>query len=207
MSPDTVTDKRRLTNIEKCELDGKILDWYKGGMKATKITKRINEEGYTDIDLRQVRYFINQRYKKPKIKEKKDKEERSVSAELKLHESIQEALKNYDSCKDGSGNIKSGKEKEALEWHKEYQGLLEKLIKTEGLYEKAKQDAQKEDDKKIEVIWKFVTVCEKCQNVIDEEVAINSTMSLSDMQVEDVKDTIVKEMTEEVKQDGDGKDQ
>jgi hypothetical protein len=205
MSPDIVTDKRRTTNIERCELDGKILDWYKNGMKMTTITKKINEEGFTDIDLRQVRYFINQRYKKPKLKEKKEKEERSVSAELKLHESIQEALKNYDACKDKDGNIKSGKEKEALEWHKEYQGLLEKLIKTEGLYEKAKQDAQKDDDKKIEVIWRFVTVCSKCQTVIEDIVDINTVMTYSDMQVEDIKEKVVSEMTETREEDGTSK--
>jgi hypothetical protein len=168
----------------------------------TKITNKLHDEGYTDIDLRQVRYFVKTRYKLPKLEkyknEQKVKEQnKDISAELKLHDSIKEAFKNYEGCKDKNGKIIKGKEKEALEWHKEYQSLLEKLIKTEGLYEKAKQDASKEDDKKIEVIWKFVTICDKCQSTIEEHEDIHSVLSEADMQVEDVKETIVKELTEE----------
>lgn len=190
--------KLHVNQIEQMNLDGKIKDLHEKGMSVPKIHEILVKEGF-DVKLSSVRYHIETRITRPKKETRKETEEKrktnalyEMSPELKLTEAITEAWGKYEAVKDSPG-----KEREASDWFKIYSEMVEKLMKSTGVYERAKQEVQRDDDKRIEIYWVLNHTCPNCGTVFQEDVEVNSVMTYSDMQIEDMKEDIVDKMTEQ----------
>lgn len=186
-----------VNQIEQMNLDGKIKDLHEKGLSIRKIHAELVKEGF-DVKLSSVRYHVESRLTRPKKEARKEKEEKrktnalyELSPELKLTEAIGEAWEKYQATKDVEG-----KEREASDWFKIYSELMEKLMKSTGIYERAKQEVQKDEDKRIEIYWVMNHTCPNCGAVFKEDTEVNSVMSYNDMQIEDIKDDIAEKMTE-----------
>lgn len=181
-----------ITIIERLGLDGRIRELYSQGLSKPKIHAKLVGEGH-NLSKATMDYWINTRIVKEKQQElaagrKQKTVLQEASAELKLTEAVKEAWANYEKCKNDEDAVG------ASTWFKHYNELIEKLLKSTGVYEKAKQDAQKEDDKKIEVVWIFRTVCEKCGETLNEDIKKNDVYSMSDKQHHDIADEIEEEL-------------
>jgi hypothetical protein len=195
------TGRVQTTIIERMGYDKRVEELYKEGKSIPEIHRQLVSEG-KEISIHTLRHYIDIRYNRKKREQKKKAEEQRTTLsvenpELKLMDAIKEAMKNYESCKK-DGKLIAGREKEALEWHKLYNDLLEKWMKASGVYERAKADATKEDDKRIEVYWVFQTRCDNCNALLEEKVVINSATSISDQQTERIKEEIIEELEDAV---------
>lgn len=190
----TRMERFRETQIDKLGLADRVNQLYKQGESLPSITKILESEGHA-LNQSTIGYFLKVRIKDPKkaayLEEEtvKDKLRKEVAPELKLLESTTEAYRNYEECvskKDSSG---------ATKWFEHYKDLLEKQLRSSGVYERAKNEASKEKDKYIEIVWKNQCVCEKCGAILSEDVAKHDVTNLADMQSEDVKEEIADEMS------------
>lgn len=186
----------RVTDIEKFRLDDRVEKMYNvEGKTATKISEILKQEGF-DIDVKSVRYHINTRIK-PGLQKKREKRAEAQTAlndeppEMKLLEASKQAFDKFEECK----RIK-GKEKEASDWFAHYTDLLEKHLRATGVYERAKNEARLEDDKRIEIFWVIKHECPKCRATYDE-VMKDDVTNLSNMQIEDEKEAVISEMSGE----------
>jgi hypothetical protein len=187
-------ERFRETQIDKLGLADRVNQLYKEGNSIPDITNILNGEGF-DLKKSTVGYFMKVRIKDPKkaafLAEEtvKDKLRKEVAPELKLLESTTEAYRNYEACtakKDSSG---------ATKWFEHYKDLLEKQLRSSGVYERAKNEASREKDKYIEIVWKNQVVCEKCGAILSEEIEKHEKINLADMQSEDIKESIADEMS------------
>jgi hypothetical protein len=181
------------TIIEQMNLDGRVRELYAKGNSIPKIFDKLKEEGH-EVNLFTLKYWVKTRIvdEKKKLKDVEKKQKTTLedaSAEYKLTEALNIARKNYDECKN------NGDEGGASSWFKQYNDLMEKLLKSAGTYERAKQEAQKEDDKKIEVIWVIRTVCDKCKEQISEVEQMHTITTTNDLQVETVKEQMIDEIS------------
>ena len=181
-----------ITIIERLGLDGRIRELYSQGLSKPKIHAKLASEGHT-LSKATMDYWINTRIVKEKQQElaagrKQKTVLQEASAELKLTEAVKEAWANYEKCKNDEDAVG------ASTWFKHYNELIEKLLKSTGVYEKAKQDAQKEDDKKIEVVWLVRYICDKCDAVIKEEEVMHTVTNMSDLQIEELKEKMTSEI-------------
>lgn len=182
------------TIIEQMNLDGRVRELYAKGNSIPKIFDKLKEEGH-EVNLFTLKYWVKTRIvdEKKKLKDVEKKQKTTLedaSAEYKLTEALNIARRNYDECK---GN---GDEGGASSWFKQYNDLMEKLLKSAGTYERAKQDAQKEDDKKIEVVWVIRYICDKCGETIKEEEVMHTVTTTSDQQVEEVKEKMIDDIAQ-----------
>lgn len=203
----TRMERFRETQIDKLGLADRVNQLYKQGESLPSITKILEGEGHK-LNQSTIGYFLKVRIKDPKkaayLEEEtvKDKLRKEVAPELKLLESTTEAYRNYEECvskKDSSG---------ATKWFEHYKDLLEKQLRSSGVYERAKNEASKEKDKYIEIVWKNQCVCDKCGAILSEEVAKHEKINLADMQSEDIKESIADEMSRpSVSTDGKAKEE
>lgn len=187
------TNVAEVTSIERMGLDTRIRELYAKGYSRPKIFATLKAEGH-EVNKHTLNYWISTRI----VSEKKEelaagKKQKTVlqeaSAELKLTEAVKEAWENYEKCKHDDDSVG------ASTWFRHYNELIEKLLKSTGVYEKAKQDAQKDDDKKIEVVWVVRTICDKCKEQLSEVEQMHTVTTMKDLQTEDVKEQIVEELS------------
>ena len=189
-------NEMQTTTIERMLLDGVIRELYQKGMSPHRIWIELKGRNI-DISEYTVKYWIRTRLRDKIIENRKENDARSstikeILPDERLKEAIDEAWDNY---KKASADGKAG---EASGWFKHYNELLEKALKGAGTYEKAKQDAQKEEDKKIELFWVIRTVCDRCNSTIDEYVEVHNIVNTSDMQMEDIKQKVTRELLNNV---------
>jgi hypothetical protein len=183
-------------------LGERVLQMHKSGMSSIEICRVLNDEGF-GIKIGTLKYHLRNHVTKPArlAREEKDKikeiVEKEKPPELKLLEAAEEAYRNYQSCLDVEGKVKPNKNKEATDWFTKYSDLMEKQLKASGIYERAKQEAQKDQDKYIEILWEKVTICSKCGAMVEKEVEKHEVLNLADMQAEDLQKNIASEMTGE----------
>jgi len=180
--------------VEQMNLDGRVKELYEKGKSMREIHAILTSEGH-DINIYAVRNHINSRISKPKKavrKAENDQLERlnKVSPDLKLIDAIKEAWGKYEECRDDPSRAR-----EASDWFKNHSELVEKLLKSTGVYERAKADVQKDDDKRVEIYWVIQTICPECQKILDERIEVNSAISERDKQIEEIKDEVVEEVS------------